>query len=228
MCIIAPSLLEADGSCLGEQIKELEAGGAGYVHIDVMDGQFVPNLSFGMKLISSIRHCTELPFDVHMMVMEPIRFVESMKQAGADVLTVHYEACDDVEATLLTIKKFGMRAGIVLNPETSLEVITKKILEIVDVVQLMTVKPGIPGQIFFEESLERIAKLRRMMEEYEVVRSIEVDGGIHFGNAANVVKAGAEIIVSGKALFEGGLKENIVGLKCIAENAAINTEEGMS
>lgn len=219
-CLIAPSLLEADGSCFGTQIREIEMAGADYVHIDVMDGQFVPNLSFGMKLIESIRKCTNLPFDVHMMVCEPVRFVEQMKIAGADILTVHYEACRDIMGTLRTIRAYGMCAGLVLKPETPVTVIGSDILNLVDVVQLMTVQPGLAGQEFIPESCSKITALKKIMEKKGAVRPIEVDGGIHAGNIREVVMAGAQIVVSGKALFQGDLRGNLRKLKRIADGSA--------
>ena len=174
MCIIAPSLLEADYKCLGEQLKTMEKSGAEYVHIDVMDGSFVPNLACGMKMIHGLKGVADLVFDVHLMVNEPVRFVKRMQEAGADVISVHYEACSNVAETLKEIKQCGIRAGIVLNPETSAEVLT---------------------------------------EDTGEWKDIEVDGSINCGNIGKVIKAGANIIVSGKALFNGNLAENIANMK---------------
>ena len=200
MCIIAPSLLEADYKCLGEQLKTMEKSGAEYVHIDVMDGSFVPNLACGMKMIHGLKGVADLVFDVHLMVNEPVRFVKRMQEAGADVISVHYEACSNVAETLKEIKQCGIRAGIVLNPETSAEVLTEEIWKLADVIQVMTVHPGRDGQHFIEDTLDKI-------------KDIEVDGSINCGNIGKVIKAGANIIVSGKALFNGNLAENIANMK---------------
>ena len=213
MCIIAPSLLEADYKCLGEQLKIMEKAGAEYVHIDVMDGNFVPNLSCGMKMIQGLKGAANLIFDVHLMVNEPVRFVRRMQEAGADVISVHYEACSNVENTLKEIKKCGVRAGIVLNPETSVDVLTDKIWNLVDVIQIMTVHPGRDGQHFIEDSLDKIKDIRERIVMTGKEKDIEVDGSINFENVGEVVKAGANIIVSGKALFTGNLTENIAQMK---------------
>lgn len=213
MCIIAPSLLEADYKCLGEQLKTMKKAGAEYVHIDVMDGNFVPNLSCGMKMIHGLKGAADLVFDVHLMVNEPVRFVKRMQEAGADVISVHYEACSNVEDTLREIKKCGVRAGIVLNPETSADVLTDRIWQLVDVIQVMTVHPGRDGQHFIEESLDKIKDIRQQSVKLEEWKDIEVDGSINFENVGKVVKAGANIIVSGKALFTGNLAENIAQMK---------------
>lgn len=214
---IAPSLLEADYSCLGDELKRLEDAGADCVHLDVMDGAFVPNLSFGMKMIRGLRASSKLVFDVHMMVNEPVRFAKRMKDAGADVLTVHFEACRDVKETLKEIKQLGMKAGIALKPATGLGVLDGEILQLADVVQLMTVEPGLEGQHFLPESIERIVQLKRNMKRYGVEKEIEVDGGISSENIGAVIRAGASIIVSGKAVFDGDMKQNIQKMRSRAE-----------
>ena len=201
MCIIAPSLLEADYKCLGEQLKTMEKSGAEYVHIDVMDGSFVPNLACGMKMIHGLKGVADLVFDVHLMVNEPVRFVKRMQEAGADVISVHYEACSNVAETLKEIKQCGIRAGIVLNPETSAEVLTEEIWKLADVIQVMTVHP------------DKIKDIRRRSTDTGEWKDIEVDGSINCGNIGKVIKAGANIIVSGKALFNGNLAENIANMK---------------
>lgn len=213
MCKLAPSLLEADYRFLDNQLKKMQQAGADCVHIDVMDGSFVPNLSFGMKMIHNIRQSTNLEFDVHMMVQEPSRFVKRMADAGADTITVHYEACENVEGTLALIKDSGVKAGIALKPETSPDVLTDKLLKAVDVVHLMTVEPGLEGQVFIPESLQRISEVRGRLDEVHVDCDIEVDGNITMENIKNVVVAGANIIVVGKALFSGNMVDNIQRMK---------------
>ena len=213
MCKLAPSLLEADYRFLDNQLKKMQQAGADCVHIDVMDGSFVPNLSFGMKMIHNIRQSTNLEFDVHMMVREPSRFIKRMVDAGADTITVHYEACEDVEGTLALIKDSGVKAGIALKPETSPDVLTDKLLKAVDVVHLMTVEPGLEGQVFIPESLQWISEVRGRLDEVHVDCDIEVDGNITMENIKNVVVAGANIIVVGKALFSGNMVDNIQRMK---------------
>lgn len=219
MCRIAPSLLEADYRYLDRELKTMKAAGAEYVHIDVMDGRFVPNLSFGMKMIQSIRTSSDLVFDVHMMVWEPERFAGRMKEAGADVLTVHYEACENVERTLQKIQSLKMKAGIALKPDTPVSVLTKEILETVDVIHLMTVEPGLEGQRFIEASLDRIRSVKEILEKAGLEREIEVDGNITGENLKSVVEAGATIIVSGKAIFQGSMEENIKKMRQIIKAA---------
>ena len=197
----------------GRTIKNNGKTGAEYVHIDVMDGSFVPNLACGMKMIHGLKGVADLVFDVHLMVNEPVRFVKRMQEAGADVISVHYEACSNVAETLKEIKQCGIRAGIVLNPETSAEVLTEEIWKLADVIQVMTVHPGRDGQHFIEDTLDKIKDIRRRSTDTGEWKDIEVDGSINCGNIGKVIKAGANIIVSGKALFNGNLAENIANMK---------------
>ncbi len=197
---IAPSILSADFSTLGEEIKAVEAAGANLIHIDVMDGHFVPNITIGPLVMKSIRPITSLPFDVHLMIEEPDKYVASFAKAGANIITVHVEACIHLHRTIKHIKSFGCKAGAVLNPATSLTTLDY-ILEELDMVLIMSVNPGFGGQKFIPLVLEKIGTLKSMINERGLETLIEVDGGVNENTIGQVVEAGADICVAGSAIF---------------------------
>ena len=208
--ILAPSILSADFKILGEQIRQTEEGGAGYIHFDVMDGIFVPSISFGMPVLSSIRGMTTQVMDVHLMVTEPVRYVKEFAKCGADIITIHLEACEDPGATLDEIHDCGAKAGISIKPGTPVEAL-QPYLDQADMFLIMSVEPGFGGQAFKPESLGRIRQLRGMLEERGLEKDIEVDGGIYHSNVADVLKAGANIIVSGSGVYKGNIRDNTSG-----------------
>jgi len=209
---LCPSILAADFANLGQNILETEKAGADMLHIDVMDGAFVPSISFGMPLITSIRKITDLIFDVHLMVEEPGRYIDDFKKSGADMITVHVEACKHLDRVVRQIKEAGLKASVALNPATSLSTLDY-ILEEVDMVLIMTVNPGFGGQAFIESSLSKIRDLRQIIDDSGFDIDIEVDGGITDITLPKVLDAGANVIVSGTSVFRGNITENTKKIK---------------
>lgn len=205
--ILAPSILAADFNNLGEEMKKTERNGAQYIHFDVMDGMFVPSISFGMPVLKSIHDTTEQIMDAHLMVQEPIRYIEAFKEAGADIVTIHLEACENVEQTIAKIRECGMKVGLSICPETS-EKEVEHLLSKIDMLLVMSVHPGFGGQKFIPESLDKIRAIRKMIEEQGLNVDIQVDGGIYLTNVKEVLDAGANIIVAGSALFKGDPAQN--------------------
>ncbi|MDO5479262.1 MAG: ribulose-phosphate 3-epimerase [Clostridia bacterium] len=216
MIKISPSILASDFANLEKEIKKIDEGGADLIHIDVMDGCFVPNISFGLPVISAIRKCTKKPFDVHLMIDAPERYIEEFKKAGADIITVHAEATKHLHRTLQSIKALGLKAGVALNPGTD-ESVIKYVLELTDMVLVMTVNPGFGGQKFIPETVAKIRRVKELIGDRKI--DIQVDGGISSGNVAIVVEAGANVIVAGSAIFNApSAKEEIDKMKsCVSE-----------
>jgi ribulose-phosphate 3-epimerase len=209
---VAPSILAADFSCLGRQVREAVKAGADYIHVDVMDGHFVPNISIGIPVVLSLRKITSIPLDVHLMIEKPELYIAEFARAGADIITVHVEACNHLDGTVNSIKKLGLKAGVSLNPATPLSAIDE-ILPLVDLVLVMTVNPGFGGQAFIAGMVDKIARLRRMLDDRKSRAELEVDGGITAVTAPLAAGAGADVLVAGSAIFNhrlgigAGLKE---------------------
>jgi ribulose-phosphate 3-epimerase len=209
---ISPSILSADFSILGDEIKNLEKAGADLIHIDVMDGHFVPNITIGPPIIKQIRKCTKLPFDVHLMISPVEKYIKAFADAGSDIITLHPEATDNLKRAVQTVKSFGKKSGVSLNPKTPISALMDVINDI-DLILIMSVNPGFAGQSFMSEVLPKVTELRKMINDKKLKIDIEIDGGINFETAALAVKAGANILVSGTTIFSGSLKDNIQKLR---------------
>ena len=212
---ISPSILSADFGQLGSEIKKLEQGGADLIHVDVMDGHFVPNLTIGPPVIKNLRKFTKLPFDVHLMISPVHEYIENYANAGADIITIHPEATENLKESISLIKKFGKKVGVSLNPKTEIKTLIDEI-DNIDLVLVMSVNPGFGGQKFMPEVLDKIRELKKIKDKGQYHFDIEVDGGINFSNSKIVLEAGADILVSGTTVFkenDGNIKTNIEKLK---------------
>ena len=217
MNCLSPSILSADYTILGEQIRTMDEAGAQYVHIDVMDGQFVPSISIGLPVIKTIRKCTDRIFDVHLMIEEPIRYIDEFAEAGADIITVHAESCRHLDRTIDAIKEKCIIAGAALNPATPLSAI-EYVLPKLDMVLVMTVNPGFGGQKLIPYTVDKVRNLRELVKRSGNKIDIEVDGGINLSNVQEVVDAGANIIVAGSAVFNGDIESNVKSFLNILNN----------
>jgi ribulose-phosphate 3-epimerase len=213
---IAPSILSADLGRLASEIEEVERGGADWIHVDVMDGRFVPNITLGPVVVKAARRATRLPLDVHLMIVEPERYLEAFAEAGADVISVHVEASPHLQRTLAEIRRLGKRAGVVLNPHTPESAISC-VLEDVDLILVMSVNPGFGGQEFLPSVLPKLAAIRKMIDDRKLVIDLEVDGGVSPVTAKSVVDAGARVLVAGSAVF--GPKDRAAAISAIREAA---------
>ncbi|HNQ17535.1 MAG TPA: ribulose-phosphate 3-epimerase [Smithellaceae bacterium] len=219
MKLIAPSILSADAARLGEEIAAVEEAGADWIHVDVMDGRFVPNITMGPAIVGSLRKTTKLPFDVHLMIKNPDAFVQSFADAGADYITVHVEAVSHLHRSIELIKKTGKKAGVSLNPATPLNLV-EEILPEIDLLLIMSVNPGFGGQQFIKSSLLKIKRAHEMIERLTGKTLLEVDGGVNLQNIASIAQAGADVLVAGAAIFgTRDYKKTIIALKDAASNS---------
>ena len=214
MNILSPSILAADFTRLGEQIKAAEKAGAEYVHIDVMDGLFVPSISFGMPIVRSVRQITDSVLDVHLMIQQPERYIEEFAECGADIITFHLEATQDPQAVIDLIHQKGLKAGISIKPATAAAEV-KPYLDTVDMILVMTVEPGFGGQLYMESSTQKIKDVRELIQQTGREIDVQVDGGLHAGNLKKVLDAGANVIVAGSAIYKGDVAQNVADFKAV-------------
>ena len=214
MNILSPSILAADFARLGEQIKAAEKAGAEYVHIDVMDGLFVPSISFGMPIVRSVRQITDTVLDVHLMIQQPERYIEEFAECGADIITFHLEATQNPQAVIDLIHQKGLKAGMSIKPATPADEV-KPYLDTVDMILVMTVEPGFGGQLYIEASTQKIKDVRELIQQTGREIDVQVDGGIHVGNLKKVLDAGANVIVAGSAIYKGDVAQNVADFKTV-------------
>ena len=216
--LVAPSILSADFARLGEEVAAVEKAGADWIHVDVMDGRFVPNITLGPLVVKALRRATKLPLDVHLMIIEPERYVDAFAEAGADTITIHVEACPHLHRTLCHIKSLGKRAGVVINPSTHEDTL-RYVIDVVDLVLVMSVNPGFGGQSFIREMLPKVAAIRSMIDARGRHVDLEIDGGITKETAPEAIAAGARVLVAGSAVFNGGEAGYAQAIKGLRGNA---------